>query len=271
MNEEPHLLTLKVIRRITADSVLEMEEVMDLARFLNDNRAARHAWPGSVLWKTLESVFEDGEVTDEELVAIGSILQDIEMECAGVGGEEELTAKKSKKPPRVEPAVHSAKAEPFEIPASVSGVSMQTEGGQLYMVNLTGPECECEEWRDKRSRLSPLHPGRICRHVAGALRERLDTDEGLSWPPLFRGMVKELAEVFRGTVTDAEWKRLRLDDREYLLALTVRDWVHVYGPDAEQQFERFSYRRKDHRWFFGAKPLNAPLIASYIDSLDAGS
>jgi len=267
MNEEPHSQTLRVIRRITADSVLEIAEVLDLARFLNDHREARHSWPGAVLWKTLESVLEDGEISEEELVALGKMLEDIEAECVEVETPED-GSNPGAVTPRAQAAVGSVDAIGFTIPESVSGSSMQTERGRLHAGNLAGPSCDCEEWVNQRAKLPERHPGRICRHVANALRERLQVTRGDGWSPAFRGMVEEVADLFRGTVPDAEWRELRVNERDYLLALAGDDWAHVYGPNAAGAYERFSYRRKTRRWFFGASPLNAPLIAAFVDSLD---
>jgi hypothetical protein len=82
MEARPHLETLRTIRRITADGVLTMEEVWDLAGFLNEDRDARSQWPGNVLWPTLESIFDDGVVDDEEMEVLGAMLSDISLQIA---------------------------------------------------------------------------------------------------------------------------------------------------------------------------------------------
>jgi len=81
MTEKPHLETLRRIRRITADGVLEAEEVAGLAHYLSGDTEARHSWPGTILWPTLESIYEDGFLSDEELAAMGDILVGIITEC----------------------------------------------------------------------------------------------------------------------------------------------------------------------------------------------
>lgn len=268
LNDEPHAPTLKVIRRITADEVLEVDEILDLARFLNENREARHAWPGSVLWKTLESVLEDGEISGEEMAALGSILEDIEAECRSFIGEaptEEAGCRDADIAD--EEDVKRVDAGGFRLPSSVVGISTQTEAGRLYAVNLAGPTCNCDEWREHRASLPEGNPGRICRHVANALHERLETPDAAEWPAAFRGMVAELAEVFRGTAPDAQWRELRVNARDYLLALAGEDWAHVYGPGAAGSVERFSYSRQKKRWFCGSRPADAAIIAGFVDSL----
>lgn len=80
--DKAHLETLRRIRRITADGVLDAEELRELTAYLLEDDDARAAWPGSLLWPTLESVYEDGVVTDEELAIMGDILVGILSECA---------------------------------------------------------------------------------------------------------------------------------------------------------------------------------------------
>lgn len=76
--------TLRMIRRVTADGVLDLDEVYDLAHFLNECREARNSWPGTILWETMQSIFDDGEVTDEEQQALGDILVGIAAETSGI-------------------------------------------------------------------------------------------------------------------------------------------------------------------------------------------
>lgn len=82
MSEKPHLETLRRIRRITADGVLEAEEVAGLADYLSRSDEARGTWPGTILWPTLESIYDDGHLSEEELTVMGDILVGIIAECA---------------------------------------------------------------------------------------------------------------------------------------------------------------------------------------------
>lgn len=84
MDVTPHMETLRVIRRITADGMLTMEEVWDLAGFLNNHRTARNEWPGNVLWPTLQSVFDDGVVDEEEMAALGTMLSEVSLQAANM-------------------------------------------------------------------------------------------------------------------------------------------------------------------------------------------
>lgn len=77
MESAPHMETLRVIRRITADGILSIDEVWDLAQFLNENRDARKSWPGNILWPTLQSIFDDGVVEEDELEALGGMISEI--------------------------------------------------------------------------------------------------------------------------------------------------------------------------------------------------
>jgi hypothetical protein len=80
MRESSHPETLELIRRIAEDGILDTDEIWELVGFLNGNKTARHSWPGNVLWETLESMFDDGVLSNEEIEALGHILTDIEHE-----------------------------------------------------------------------------------------------------------------------------------------------------------------------------------------------
>ena len=82
MTEQAHMETLRRIRRITADGLLDEQEVHDLAEYLRGEKTARDQWPGTILWPTLESIFEDGQLSAEELRIMGDILVGILAECA---------------------------------------------------------------------------------------------------------------------------------------------------------------------------------------------
>ena len=151
MKEDPHKPTLRLIRQITADDILSVEEVWDLGHFLNDNREARHAWPGTLLWETLQSVFEDGVVSEEELEALGCIIRDIDTECSAVEVEPEDAV-----------SSQSISIEPFLLPAVDRGSSLQTEDGHSYEIRCAGPTFNCAEWRKGRGHLEAGCPGRLC-------------------------------------------------------------------------------------------------------------
>jgi len=78
----PHAGTLDVIRKITDDGILCEQEVWDLAEYLNGDREARNAWPGTQLFPLLHQVFEDGVLSNEEMAQMAEVLSDIEHRCA---------------------------------------------------------------------------------------------------------------------------------------------------------------------------------------------
>lgn len=259
MKEEPHKPTLRLIRRITADDVLSVEEVWDLGHFLNDSREARHAWPGTLLWETLQSVFEDGVVSEEELEALGNIIRDIDAECSAVEVEPEE--------PSANPVIS---IEPFLLPAVDRAPSLQTEGGHSYEIRWAGPTCTCADWRKSRGHLDARHPGRLCQHLVAAYHELITEGMKLDCPDSFVGLIKELAGLFRGTESTGDWKLVHVGDIDYLLVSGDDDWTHIHGASQSGEHERFSYNRGTKRWFFGQRPLHAAAILEGIAGLAAG-
>ena len=79
---ETHGGTLSLIRRITDDGILTEREVWDLADYLNEDFAARNAWPSSDLFPILQDVFEDGILEKHEMLTLADVLSQIEHCCA---------------------------------------------------------------------------------------------------------------------------------------------------------------------------------------------
>ena len=79
-----HMGTLRLVRRVTADGELSLEEIWDLAQYLNGNETAQHKWPGNRLWRQLERAYEDGEISPEEHRHLGDIIVEVEEACAEI-------------------------------------------------------------------------------------------------------------------------------------------------------------------------------------------
>ena len=60
------------------DGELSIEEVYNLAKWLNENREACFEWPGNALVKPLQEIWADGEVDLEELRRMAWLLRDIQ-------------------------------------------------------------------------------------------------------------------------------------------------------------------------------------------------
>ena len=266
MDEQPHKGTLRVIRRITADRVLERAEVWDLGNYLNECREARHSWPGTILWETLKSIFEDSVVTDEELEALGQMLSDIENECASISDLGLTTYIRTASRAELE-AARKQKADPFKVPQPDDVPHRQTDAGEEFETSLVGPTCNCAEWKKKRSDLPSGHPGRICQHIARTYSELLEQGKGGDWSPPFVGMVKDLAEMFRGSDMAPTWLEIDVEDSKFLIAMGDGEWTHVHGPSQTEEYDRFSYRAKDRSWFFGERPKDDTFLSTVIDAL----
>lgn len=260
--------TLRIIRRITADGMLEMAEVLDLANFLNDCREARHQWPGNIIWETLQSIFEDNEVSAEEMDALGNLLASIEAECATSADLGLTSYIRSASRAELE-AARLPRPVPFQIPLVAGEVRLESSGDKAHHVSLDGPSCDCGEWIQKRSTFPAGHPARICRCIAQVYAELIREGWGADWPVPFKGMVEDLAELYRGSDLAANWLSVAIHGRSYLLAVGEGEWVHIHGPSSDKEYDRFSYRRKDRSWFFGVQAPEGDLIALCIDRLDS--
>lgn len=173
MEKQPHQPTLRFIRRITSDGILEKGEIWDLTAFMNEDREARRDWPGNVLWETLTSVFDDGEVSSEEMAALGNILRDIENECGTILADKDEfddTTDSQLKP--ADPNAASS-IQPYHLPKVSRTLTVpDTEAGELTL-DLSTQSCSCADWREHRRAYEIGEPGRLCVHLAHAFAESL--------------------------------------------------------------------------------------------------
>lgn len=92
----------------------------------------------------------------------------------------------------------------------------------------------------------------------------------LECPESFAGLIRELADLFRGTESSGDWKLVHVGETDYLLVTGDDAWSHVHGASGSGERERFSYNREKKRWFCGQRPRDAAAILEGIAGLAAG-
>jgi hypothetical protein len=259
---EPHLETLRLIRQITEDGLVTDDEVMSLGTFLNDDPDARRAWPGNVLFEMLRHVFDDGKLESHELKALAYMLRGIELQCCGTLGGQ-------LKPARDDVPAGAEFAEiDFKLPIldETRQVTASTGTGKISSVNLFKHECSCGDWSSKRFAFPENSPGRACRCMVLAYSdtETLNQIPRLEW----NGKLFQLIDIFSecGSTFDAvpSWKLLQYGSREWLISWGDREWANVYTENSDNRVERYSYHLFDGRWAYGATPIGAAAIKHYF-------
>lgn len=245
--------TIAFLRTLTLDQVLTAEEVWSLAKFLNDHPECQESWPGDLLGSMLRSAFDDGQLSEEEMVTLARTLSDIEaewlarnparttLETAGPVG----FARSRPKLPVLEVA--------YEIPS--------TRDARVYQVNLQEHQCSCDDWRQRREGWPVGHVGRCCQHLASGF-----TRTGRVFPRWLQTVLDDCFNHTRGTQADAEWLLLEAEESpQFLLAAVAGGWCSVYAMGKEG-YEVFAFHPGYNRWSYGESPQAAIAIEQVIRS-----
>jgi hypothetical protein len=78
---------LSRVRGVLADGVVTDEEARSLTAFVRANPEVALGWPGDVLLRRLQAIFEDGRVDEEEREELSLLLNRILEEAGGQGAE----------------------------------------------------------------------------------------------------------------------------------------------------------------------------------------
>lgn len=264
---KPNLETLRKIRQITEDGIVTDEEVMSLGSYLNENSVARKSWPGNVCFELLKRIFDDARLEPHELEALAYILRGIELQCCGALGQFDEAMAD-------DGIASDAKFEviDFKLPALSGEMQVQAneQTKKISNVDLSVYECDCGDWTAKRFLFGDNSPGRLCRCLVIALRQPEIECEipRLDWNiKLF-----QLLDLF--TETDGcfdavpTWKLLRLGGREWVAAWGDREWCIVYTENSEGALERYCYHINERRWAYGATPVGAGALKNFFVGYD---
>lgn len=77
MTSKSQIALIALCKEIVRDGILTKSEIVQLAKWINENPEVRKGWPGKPLVKLLRSVFADNKISKEESRQVGSALQSI--------------------------------------------------------------------------------------------------------------------------------------------------------------------------------------------------
>lgn len=263
MQQDPneiHMGTLRLIRRVTSDGELSIEEIWDLAEYLNGNDAAQHKWPGNRLWRQLERAFEDGEISDHEHQHLGDIIVEIEEACSGI----------STGATQIEHRLHldELTITELKLPIINQTLFLEPRAGDegKYTLDLRSHTCTCPDWFARHKNVPQGSPGRACKHIVRALNQAREDGEPITkqWERRVTRLVNILAVLDLGADPLANWHHIAWAEGGAYVGWGKTDWASVFTRNAEGQYERYGYNLEDERWSYAESPPNAELIAGYL-------
>jgi hypothetical protein len=240
---------VSVCEAILWDGELSASELHGLAEWLNNHREACFHWPGNLLVKPLQQIWEDGHVTPEELQRIGLLLSGIQAEWV-----------RRQIPPKI---YYLNKPPPIDLGAAQlplldysCRIESASDPGSFYEVNLNAPTCSCPDWRTRRARHPVQHLSRCCKHVLAAYSQAAP-DEG--WPLW-------LSAFFGCAIPphpEQRWFLIEVNTKPVLFSSAPKEWSNVFAPKGSG-YERFGYNSLEQRLAYGAAPYNSKIISNLI-------
>jgi hypothetical protein len=252
------------LRQITADGIVDKQEIWDLGTLLQVNDDARTAWPGPVIWEILQQIFADKVVSDEEAEDLTVRLRQIEKEC-----HDRSEAEKAEILPETNYTVRE-----LELPAIDMRLEIESTlpNESPARVDLGEHTCTCSDWNAHRKSYGANSIGRLCRCMSTAFERALN-----GRPELYDEMGATLVNLIRllstyglGGIAEAQWRLLEGGGFNHFVSWDEGDWIAVFTENDEGLFERFGFNRRESRWAFGVRPLGAGALLDFISGLESG-
>jgi hypothetical protein len=239
---------IELVRRcdaILASGEITENDAYDLADWLNHNREACGCWPGETLVSRLQQIWADSKVNKTELRQLGALLRSIHKQWTQIFQDEawrdaELLVQELA--PTMPPTVAELPPIPIEL-----RVRSHSDPSQFYNVDLSGPTCDCGDWRGYRQHLPVGHLTRCCKHVIDAFA-MLVPEHG------WRGWIGAFIHTGWPAYPRTEWKIIDVDGCTWLASIPKdgSQWMNFYADEA--CFEKFAYSAAERRWSYHSEP-----------------
>jgi hypothetical protein len=261
---------LNLLERVVEDGELTYNEILEIAKWMNENKSGRKLWPVNLFYDLLKRVFADGKIDKNEAREVANLIQSVRRDWIRknmvvappvVGSPTGVT------PPNVAPPVAGSPVFSIEqaklptIPIQVL-VRSSSEADTEYSVDLLGPTCTCPDFVP-RSKLPKGDLSRCCKHVFQAFAQVRPKDGWTGWLDSF-------LELGIRPNPKTKWAVVKLGEDFVLISSAPQDWANVYLHSGLEN-ERFGYSVVEERWAYGKAPEYPAKIVAAICKLDAGT
>ncbi len=255
---EPHQETVHFVRSLGGSGEITVKELTLLAYYLNENREARHSWPGELLFQSLAGMFDHRTPSKADRDGFNQDLEEIERECSRVAV---VIADEG---PEI--ALDSLRVEELPLPVLDKTIEIFSDDvGHSYNVNLHRQSCSCPGWSASRSKYNAGDLRRCCTHMIEAYLQVIQAGELPDCSPVFHALMED--RVRRGRSLDPKftWRLVKIKLRPHLVIHASRGWSYVYAPGGNSTFSRYAFEVDERRWAFGHVPGSGKAIESYLD------
>ena len=134
-----------------------------------------------------------------------------------------------------------------------------TDRSRTYEVNLSGPDCTCPDWRERRAAFPVRDIRRCCKHVLELLQtpQRLARLQGLA-----RLWCVESNEPYQNVPPFDKLEAYQIADYFAVLSqVSCGEWVNVLTvkpqPRKTRPYQVFGFNLVEERWSYSDAPKNA--------------
>lgn len=253
---------LNLCEALICDGELSVEEVHDLANWLNHHPSACDEWPGNVLVEPLQQIWADGKVGKTELGKIARLIGSILRQKA----KQERQRMKEEATLEVLERIETAAASFDRLKASTPSLDVsipipsETDRKTKYTVILTDPSCTCPDWVMYRSRDQRRALSRCCKHILKAYVKLCPQAEWESWFQSFCEGGIPIPPRARASI-------IPVKGRLYLVTESKPPWWNVVGPETENSSGRYGFNVTEQRWSYDHRPANSTQIRDLINTL----
>ena len=262
---------LGLLEKVVEDGELTYKEILEIAKWINENKSGRRLWPVNLFYDLLKRVSADGKIEENEAREVANLIQSVRrvwirkntVVAPPIVGSSRVVAPPIVAPPIVgSPVFLIEQARLPAIPIQVI-VSSSSEADVEYSIDLTGPTCTCPDFLSERSKLPKGDLSRCCKHVLQAFAQVRPKDGWTGWLDSF-------LELGIRPHPKTKWAVVKPGKDFVLISSAPQEWANVFLYSGSEN-ERFGYSVNDSRWSYGTPPKNAAKLVAAIHKLNASA